>query len=80
MRNMKFSDQCRLTLTLRALHGLQDNWGRLDFSRGGRVGCTGGRGWGERSSGSNVVVMPSMVSYDEMKKNGRQGWESDPLN
>ena len=26
------------TLTLRALHGLHDSWGRFDFSRGGRGG------------------------------------------
>ena len=79
-RDTKHQFLRRLTLTLRALHGLQDNCGRFDFSRGGRVGWTGGRGWGERSSGSKVVVMPSMASYDEMKKNERQGWNNDPLN
>ena len=42
---VKFEACIRLTLTLRALHGLQDNWGRFDFSRG-RAGCTEGLGWG----------------------------------
>ena len=69
----------RLTLTLRALHGLHDNWGRFDFSRF-RVGCTGGRGWDEICSESKVVLMPSMTSYDEMKEIGRMEGDKDPLN
>ena len=67
----------RLTLTLRALQGLHDNWGRFDFSRG-RGGCTAGRGCGERGSGSKVVLMPSMT-YDKMMDAGQIGWDGDPI-
>lgn len=61
MWQMKLELRNQLTLTLRARHGLHDNWGRFDFSRG-RVGGAGGRGWDEISSGSKVVLTPSMTS------------------